>query len=192
VIGPAALAALLSSCAPSVSSDTMSAIISVESGGNPYAVGDNTDRRSYSPRTYAEGLALAQSLLARGHNIDLGLAQVNSSNFLAYRVTAASVLFPCQNLIVASAILAGAYSTSSAVFHSPETALRGALGAYNTGSVYSGAAYVSRVVSAAAVPSIAILSGQPSPAPSARPTAAPKPRPKATPGPWHGEWPAIK
>ena len=42
-----ALAALIRHCAPAVAPSTMTAIVRVESGGNPFAVGDNTTRRSY-------------------------------------------------------------------------------------------------------------------------------------------------
>jgi type IV secretion system protein VirB1 len=186
VIAPVALAALLSSCAPSVAPDTMSAIIEVESGRNPYAIYDDTTRVSYTPSDGRIAFGLALALLRRGHNLDVGIGQVNSANFPIARLS--EMLKPCPNLRLASSILAGDYAQSQRALVEPVAALRGALGAYNTGDIHSGAAYVSRVVAAASVPSIAILTGQPSPTPSARPTAAPKPRPTSTPGPWHSQF----
>ena len=43
----ATLAAYLHACAPTVSADTMRAIVSVESHGYSYAVHDNTSRTAY-------------------------------------------------------------------------------------------------------------------------------------------------
>jgi type IV secretion system protein VirB1 len=190
-VAGAALMALLKTCAPNVAPATMHAIVTVESGGNPLAIGDNTTHRSYAPRSYQEARQTAETLISQGHSIDLGLAQVNSANFAGYHTTAASVLMPpgCENLIVASAILANAYRWSAATYSDQRQALFGAISAYNTGSLYAGARYVNLVVSAAQqspiVPSIDILTGQPSTsiqrasAPSA--VIRQKPRPKPTP-----------
>ena len=49
-----ALAALMAHCAPTVAPSTMTAIVQVESGGDPLAIGDNTTRRSYYPRDSRE------------------------------------------------------------------------------------------------------------------------------------------
>ena len=159
----AALAALLQTCAPNVAPATMHAIVSVESGGNPWAIGDNTAHRSYAPRSYAEALAISRDLIARGHNIDLGIAQVNSANFSSYHLTPSSALIPCQNLIVGSVILTNAYRWSLATYGNQPRALWGSISAYNSGSLTAGGRYVNLVVSAARqtplVPPIDILTG---------------------------------
>jgi type IV secretion system protein VirB1 len=188
MIAPVALAALLSSCAPSVAPDTMTAIVDVESGRNPFALHDNSTGRSYAPQAYREALTIASALIGQRHSVDVGLAQINSGNFAGYRTNAAAMLFPCQNLIVASQILGGAYATAQAAFPEPSVALFHSLGAYNTGSIHAGAAYASRVVSAASVPSITVITGHPDrqadrtseipklpsmPSPTPRPTPVP-------------------
>jgi type IV secretion system protein VirB1 len=162
MIIPVALAAALHACAPTAAPDTMAAIVAVESAGWPYAVNDNTTRRSYLPRTRADALRIAESAIRAHHSVDVGLAQVNSGNFAAFHVDAAAMLEPCANLRVGSAILANAYRFASVRYPDPPQALVHALMAYNTGSIYAGARYVRAVVAAAApptpiVPSIAIV-----------------------------------
>lgn len=162
MIIPVALAAALHACAPEAAPDTMAAIIAVESGGWPYAINDKTARRSYRPRTRAEALRVAAAALRAGHSVDVGIAQVNSGNFRAFNVDAATMLDPCANLRVGSAILANAYRTAAARYPERPEALWHAIIAYNSGSIYAGERYVRSVVAAASpsapiVPSIAIV-----------------------------------
>lgn len=181
-----ALAALLQSCVTSVAPSTMAAIISVESGGNPFEIGDNDTGLAHHPKDYASAVWLAESLLARGHNIDVGLAQVNSGNFAAYHTNARELLLPppaCENVIVGSEILTSAYNWSLATFGEQRRALWGALSAYNTGSLRRGQRYVGRVIAAAqlapqvVVPPISILAGAEQVAPHSKKRAEPKPSP---------------
>lgn len=154
-----ALTALLHACAPSVTPDTMGAIIAVESHGDPYAIHDNTTKRSYFPHSRAE----AQTILtaARQDNVDVGISQVNVGWFATFGVTAREMLEPCRNVQVGSVILTRAYRVATASFPQPRAALWHAISMYNTGSLYAGAAYVQQVVDEAtaepAVPSIALL-----------------------------------
>ncbi|MBD5634991.1 MAG: lytic transglycosylase, partial [Candidatus Eremiobacteraeota bacterium] len=76
MIVPVALAAALHACAPAAAPDTMAAIVAVESGGWPYAVNDNTVRRSYRPGSKADALRIANSALREGHSVDGGISQV--------------------------------------------------------------------------------------------------------------------
>lgn len=187
-----ALASLLSACAPSVSTDTMAAVVGVESGGDALALGDNTLRRAFHPRDRAAAVTLAQALIARGDSLDVGLAQVNSGNFAAYGVTAAQMLEPCRNVRVGASILAGDYRAAAARFPNPRVALWHAIMAYNTGSIYAGDSYARLVVSQATlgpvVPSIALLTGRPLPLPLsattvARPPASRPPIVRSAPAP---------
>ncbi|MGP6157941.1 MAG: lytic transglycosylase domain-containing protein [Vulcanimicrobiaceae bacterium] len=192
MIAHATLALLLARCAPSVAPSTMAAIVSVESAGNPNALHDNDDGRSYAPADRATAERWAETLILRGHSVDLGLAQVNSGNLAAYGVTPAQILEPCENLAVGSAILAADYRAACARFSSPRAALWRALGAYNTGSIFAGDGYVRQVVDAALtprlVPTIAILTDSPTFAPMPRPTPRPLPSPPAPPAPTRGTW----
>jgi type IV secretion system protein VirB1 len=171
MIAIAALAAYLRACAPAVAPDTMRAIVAVESHGYSYAINDNSARVSYCvpgghgyPCTHDRAIAIANRAVALGHSVDIGIAQVNSGNFRAYHVTATKMLEPCENLQIASAILASAYRISAREFADERQALWHAIMAYNTGSLYAGENYVRSVVQAAipaepvqAVPSVAIL-----------------------------------
>lgn len=163
VVAQLTFAALLKTCAPSVSPDTMRAIVAVESGGNPYAIHDNTTRRAYFPRSRAQ----AEAILAatRGHNVDVGIAQVNAGWFATFGVTTTQMLDPCRNLRIGSVILARAYRSANTSFPQPRAALWHAISSYNTGSLYAGASYVAEVVKAALsppiVPSIALLTSSP-------------------------------
>jgi type IV secretion system protein VirB1 len=164
IVAGTALAVLLTTCAPNVAPSTMAAIVAVESAGNFYALNDNTSHRSYAPRDYANALGTAQALIRQGHSVDVGIAQVNSGNFTAFHTTAGQMLYACQNLHVASSILADNYAEARTVFPEPARALWHAISAYNTGSLYAGKTYVDRVVAAATretrVPSIALLTGE--------------------------------
>jgi type IV secretion system protein VirB1 len=147
---PFALSALLERCAPKVGPVTMSAIIVHESGGRPNAIGDNTTRRSYDPADRAAATRLANRLLASGHNIDVGYAQINSSNFGAYGLSAATAFDQCTNVAVGGRILRGDYVVAARTYGAGQMALVHALSAYNTGGYWSGLGYARAVYATAA------------------------------------------
>ncbi len=184
-LSAAALAAYFSMCAPSVAPDTMRAIVAVESGGNPYALNDNTAHRSYAPQTEQQARTIVLRLLAQGHSVDVGLAQVNSGNFTALHVDATRMLEPCANLTVASRILANDYARALTVSSNQHDALWRAISAYNTGSLFAGRSYVAAVIAqaqrASSVPTISVLtaSSQSQPPPAA-PASAASSRPTTT------------
>lgn len=146
-----ALAALIRHCAPAVAPSTMAAIVQVESGGDPFAIGDNTAGRSYYPHDRAAAERLARRLLDAGHLLDLGIAQIDSMNFAGFGVTAHSIFDPCTNLNVGGRILSGDYAFAARRYGDGQVALRHAIGMYNTGRLNGGARYIARVVAAAAV-----------------------------------------
>jgi type IV secretion system protein VirB1 len=146
-----ALAALIRHCAPAVAPSTMAAIVQVESGGNPLAIGDNTVRRSYYPRDRAAAERLARRLLDAGHLLDVGIAQIDSMNFAGFGVTVHSIFDPCVNLSVGARILNGDYAFAAQRYGEGQVALRHAIGMYNTGRLNAGARYIARVVAAAAI-----------------------------------------
>src|SRR3954451_10272267 len=76
--------------APLVAPETVLAFARVESGMNPLVIHDNDSRRSYTPETVSEAVALTRSLLSRGHSIDVGLLQINSANFILTGLTVES------------------------------------------------------------------------------------------------------
>jgi type IV secretion system protein VirB1 len=144
-----ALAALIRHCAPAVAPSTMTAIVQVESGGDPFAIADNTARRSYYPRDRATAERLASRLLDAGHLLDLGIAQIDSMNFAGFGVTTRTIFDPCTNLSVGGRILSGDYAFAARRYGDGQVALRHAIGMYNTGRLNGGARYIARVVAAA-------------------------------------------
>jgi type IV secretion system protein VirB1 len=129
----------------------MAAIVQVESGGDPFAIGDNTARRSYYPRDRATAEALARRLLGAGHLLDLGIAQIDSMNFAGFGVTAHTIFDPCTNLSVGARILSGDYTFAASRYGDGQVALRHAIGMYNTGRLNGGASYIARVLAAAGI-----------------------------------------
>jgi type IV secretion system protein VirB1 len=145
------LAALLAHCAPTVSSSTMTAIVHVESGGDPFAIGDNTTRRSYHPRNRSSAEALARRLLEQGHLLDLGIAQIDSMNLAGFGADVRSIFDPCVNLSIGASILSADYAFAHRRYSDNQIALRHAIGMYNTGQLNAGQGYIRRVLAAAGI-----------------------------------------
>lgn len=146
-----ALAALIRHCAPAVAPSTMAAIVQVESGGNPLAIGDNTTRRSYYPHDRATAERLARRLLDAGHLLDLGIAQIDSMNFAGFGVDVHTLFDPCANLSIGARILTDGYRFAARRYGDGQLALRHAIGMYNTGRLNGGASYIARVLAAAEI-----------------------------------------
>ena len=132
---PLALWQLLSTCAPRVAPLTMSALVAYESGANPNAIDDDTARHAYFPPNRAAAEALATELLAAGHSIDVGYAQVNSANFAALGLDVHAAFDPCRNVAAGGRILLSAYAAAVARYGSTPPPLAQALSAYNSGGL---------------------------------------------------------
>jgi type IV secretion system protein VirB1 len=131
VILPLAIVTTLAvTCAPQVAPATLAAIARTESGLDPLAIGDNTAHRAYHPPAKSEAIALAAQLAAEGHDLDLGLMQINQGNFGWLGLGASEAFEPCRSLSAGAAVLT-------------------ALSRYNTGKSLSpaGMAYGRRVLS---------------------------------------------
>lgn len=139
------LAALVRACAPAIAPRTELAIIRVESGGHPWTIDDDTDRRSYVLPTREAAVAKAEALVRRGHNLDLGLAQLNTIHLKAFRLTVSQAFDPCLNVWAGSVVLKRAYATAAARYGPGETALYHAFQAYNSGSLNGAAHYAATV-----------------------------------------------
>ncbi len=146
---------LIHECAPKVATVTMAAIVEQESGGNPLAIHDNTTGESFRPNGLAAAVAIARSLIAAGHSVDLGLAQINSKNLPSLHLTPESAFDPCANLSASQTVLLSGWRQSGGD-------LRGALSAYNTGKASSavGANYGAGVYAKAGVVVPAIPGGK--------------------------------
>jgi type IV secretion system protein VirB1 len=127
----------------------MVAIVRVESGGNTLAIRDNTIDRTYDPVDAREAESWANQLLALGHSLDLGLAQVNSANLPRLGLSVHQAFDPCANLHGGAQILSEDYAAAAGRFGAGQFALRRALGAYNSGSLFAGQSYVNEILAAA-------------------------------------------
>ncbi len=152
--------ALAMACAPLVHASTAHALVAVESGFNPYAIGVVGGVLERQPRTVAEALATASELHVKGWNFSVGLAQINVRNFERLGLTVSTAFDPCQNLRAMQAVLAECFERSAPAAQ-PQTALRQALSCYYSGNFVTGFrhGYVRRVVHA--VPPHRTASGVP-------------------------------
>ncbi len=177
---------LAASCAPQIAPETWLSVVNTESGFNgpvigfnTFAIGDNTSGRSYAPASLAQAVSLASALVAAGHSVDLGVAQINSAAGHLQRrgLPLAAAFDPCTGFRVGGDVLADCYRR--AVGTDEQARIHAALGCYNGDRT---GAYARRVLASAEriVPAIR-LAGQ-----AAAPTAGPAPsagRPAASPSP---------
>jgi len=172
---------LAATCAPTVAPETLLSVVRVESATSPLVIGDNTARRAYHPGSLADAVATAETLIAQGHSLDLGIAQISwKAGHLQARGLPLSAAFDaCTGLRVGSEVLADCYRRASGV---EQARLRQALSCYNTGTLDRGAGYTARVWRAAAevVPAIQIAGPYRAPA-TPEDTVAPEP-PRPPPG----------
>jgi type IV secretion system protein VirB1 len=143
------LAQLLRQCSPNIGPRTMAAIVEVESGGRPYVIHDNTLDRTFTAVDTREAVAWSYQLLRARHSIDLGIAQINNANLTRLGMSVPEAFDPCVNLHGGATILAYDYQSAVAEFGPGQFALRRAIGAYNTGSIFSGYGYIEKILAAA-------------------------------------------
>ena len=150
----AAFLVLTQQCAPAVAPATMAAIVRVESGFNPYAIGVVSGRLERQPANLDEAVATTRALEADGWNYSAGLAQVNRANCVRLGLTPQAVFDPCRNLAAGAAILQGCFERARLRHPEAQNALRAGLSCYASGYFSSGfrTGYVQRVVAQAARP----------------------------------------
>ena len=143
------LAALVLSCAPLVAQDTAGALIQVESGGNPFAIGVVGGALVRQPANLPEALATVAALEAAGWNYSVGLGQINKRNFERYGLSPATAFEPCANLTAMQGILGDCFSRASRRA-SQQVALRDAFSCYYSGNFLTGHlhGYVGKVLAA--------------------------------------------
>ncbi len=144
-------AALTLECAPTVTPATMAAIVRVESGGNPYAIGVVGGRLARQPQNRSEAVATAKMLQSSGWNFSMGLAQINRHNLPRYNLSFEDVFTPCTNLAAGARILSDCHTRARSRGHpNPEAA---ALSCYYSGNFRrgfqvepQGSSYVGRIL----------------------------------------------
>ena len=153
MIAVAALSALVATCAPQVALDTAHALIAVESGRNPFAIGVVGGALVRQPASLQEALATAAALDAAGWDYSVGLGQINKRNFARLKLTVAGAFEPCANLGAMQNVLAGCFARASqrrTAQAAQQAALRDALSCYYSGNFVTGHrhGYVARVLGA--------------------------------------------
>jgi type IV secretion system protein VirB1 len=146
------LPALIQHCAPQVAPATMTAVVRVESGGNPLAMWNNTTRSLVIPDNRQQAIAYLRRAMASGQRVDVGLAQVDTENFAAFGLTPATAFDACTNLRAGAQILATAYRQAAATFGPGQTALYHAFEAYNSGRLWGDGVYARRILAASGHP----------------------------------------
>jgi type IV secretion system protein VirB1 len=146
------LLALLLSCAPQVDTTTALALISVESAGNPHAIGVVGGALVRQPRTLPEALRTARALQAERWNFSLGIAQINVRNLQRLGLSLESAFEPCANLGAMQTVLTECYERTAQNRAAlpppdPQGSLRQALSCYYSGNFATGFehGYVRRV-----------------------------------------------
>lgn len=112
----------------------MSAIKQVESGGRPFAILDNATGKSYFLPDEAAAVAKAKSLLEQGHNIDMGLMQINSIHLKRLGVTVDNVFNLAMQDTLSRTIFNEFYTLSKIQNGDTDLAVWRAVGAYNMGT----------------------------------------------------------
>lgn len=144
------LSALIARCAPTVHPETMAAVVSAESRGHQFAIADagpvklpwaqrKALVRSIYPGSLQEAVSTAQALIANGHTVSLGVAQVNDRNLARMGVSIRDMFDPCMNIAVGGKILTNFYEKAVTKFGNGPAALQAALSAYNSGDWSRGA-----------------------------------------------------
>ena len=131
--------ALAQQCAPAVHPDTIAAVVRVESGFNPYAIGVVGGRLERQPKNKEEAIATAQALKEAGWNFSVGIGQVNRYNLPKYNLTLQDAFEPCKNLAVGAEILKDCYQrAASAGIAQGQQSLQAALSCYYSGNFTRG------------------------------------------------------
>lgn len=159
---------MMMACAPNVAPATMERVIHVESRGDPLALNVNVKwvierdekgqpimvtgkdgqpkpkRRKVvfkwpiEVKTKQDAVTVAYAAIADGFNVDMSYMQVNSNNLSALGFTVEDMFDDCKNLAAGASVLSAFYARALKEYPDPQTALRAALSAYNTGDFNKG------------------------------------------------------
>ena len=140
-----AFAGFWSECSVYASPVTMEKIVYIESHGNPFVINDDSVHKSYSFSNKSEAMNAAKYLINQGHNIDLGLAQINIINIRRFGINLRDVFNPCYNVFIGSYILLQGYDIALSRFGNPQVALFRSLEYYNSGRFFGDKNYAEKV-----------------------------------------------
>ncbi len=153
------LTPLIERCAPEVAPVTMSAIVRVESHGDPLAMYDNNTGQEVLPINLHHAVSWLRAAMARGQRVDVGIAQVDTENFRAYGLTVHGAFNACRNLSVGAQILTSAYRKASLVYGPGQEALYHAFEIYNSGRLVGDSSYSRKILASAGIPVTVLANG---------------------------------
>lgn len=125
-------------CAPSVDHRTLAAVVSVESGRNPFAIGVVGGHLVRQPKNHDEAVATAEALEQGGWNFSVGIAQVNKNNLTRNGVSYEQAFDTCKNLNLGAQILQDCFKRALVKFPDQQTALQASLSCYYSGNFTRG------------------------------------------------------
>ncbi len=125
-------------CAPTVDHRTLAAIVSVESGRNPYAIGVVDGHLVRQPKNLDEAVATAKALEQGGWNFSVGIAQVNKKNLTRNGVSYEQAFDACKNLNLGAQILQDCFQRAKVKFPDQQAALQAAFSCYYSGNFTRG------------------------------------------------------
>ena len=122
-------------------------VVQVESGGQPFAIHDNTSNRSFAPATLNDAMQLSGALIRAGHRLDVGLMQINYETwFRPTRMRLSDAFNPCINIAFGTTILSAAYARQLGQHTTAPEALKRALSIYNSGDAFRARDYANSVI----------------------------------------------
>jgi len=140
-----ALADFYTACGPWVHPDTIAAVVAVESGGHPWAIG--TPHGAYFPRTRGEATRVLARALQSESSVDIGLMQINSQWISRLHVVPEQLLDPCFNVRIGAAILAANFVDAARPGRTLLETLAAALSRFNSGTETGAVSYAAKVLS---------------------------------------------
>ncbi|MGO8063891.1 transglycosylase SLT domain-containing protein [Rhizobium leguminosarum] len=106
----AAFMDLAQNCAPMVEIRTLAAVISLESGFQPFAIRINSGPPlERQPTSKAEAIELATSLVADRQDIQIGLGGIGEKELRRLKLSISDAFDPCLNLKATATLLDGYY-----------------------------------------------------------------------------------
>lgn len=107
---PVAFLDLMQACAPIVAAETLAGVVSLESRFEPFAIRINSGTPlARQPKSKAEAIEVATTLVAEQHDIQLGLGGVGMEELRKLKLSIADAFDPCLNLQATATLLDGYY-----------------------------------------------------------------------------------
>jgi type IV secretion system protein VirB1 len=143
---------LVSRCGNGAPADTLLAVARTESALYTNAVSLNRPGAAaaqagfpshllvlaHQPRDRAQALRWTRWFRRRGYTVSVGLMQINIENAPLFHVTEEQLFEPCTNLSIGTILLTNNYERALRLYRTPQTALKAAFSAYNSGSFQLG------------------------------------------------------